>query len=58
MDLKIGPNSHEYARNMDENMETCEARIRHRLEQNDALDIAGAASSLLYGAGIDNSMQV
>ena len=43
MDLKLSPNSHEYARNMDENRvtvaekkstsETREARICHRLEQ-------------------------
>ena len=49
MDLKHGPNSHEYALNMDENRvtaaekkstsETCEARIRYRLEQKDALDM-------------------
>ena len=37
--------------------ETREARIRHWLEQNDALDIAAAAGSLLYGSGIDDSMQ-
>ena len=50
MDLKLGLNSHEYARNMNEKRviaaeikstsETREAKIRHRLEQKDALDIA------------------
>ena len=65
-DLKLGTNTHEYARNMDENRvtasvkkytsETREASIRHRLEQEDALDIAAAPGSLLYGPGIDDSM--
>lgn len=49
MDLKLGRNSHEYARTEDENRilraekksdaGTREARIRHRQEQKDALDI-------------------
>lgn len=66
MDLKLGLNSHEYARKADANRicaaekksacETREARIRHRQEQKDALDIAAAAGSLLYGPGIDDSM--
>ncbi|XP_044584565.1 uncharacterized protein LOC123265047 [Cotesia glomerata] len=66
MDLKLGRNSHEYARILDENRvcaaekksasETREARIRHRQEQKDALDIATAAGSLLYGPGIDDSL--
>ncbi|XP_044575161.1 uncharacterized protein LOC123258969 [Cotesia glomerata] len=66
MDLKLGRNSHEYARISDENRvcaaekksasETREARIRHRQEQKDALDIATAAGSLLYGPGIDDSL--
>lgn len=66
MDLKLGRNSHEYARKEDEkriliadrkaDIETREARIRHRQEQKDALDIAAAAGTLLYGAGIDDSM--
>ena len=66
MDLKLGRNSHEYARKEDENRiliaekkadaATQEARIRHRQEQKDALDIAAAAGTLLYGAGIDDSM--
>ncbi|XP_063986122.1 uncharacterized protein LOC135167084 isoform X2 [Diachasmimorpha longicaudata] len=66
MDLKLGPNSHNYARKIDENRviaaekkstsETREARVRHRQEQKDALDIAAAAGSLLYGPGIDDSM--
>lgn len=66
MDLKLGWNSHEYARNSDENRvcatekksagETREARIRHRPEQRDALEIAAAAGSSLYGPGIDDSM--
>ncbi|CAD6221987.1 GSCOCG00011691001-RA-CDS, partial [Cotesia congregata] len=64
MDLKLGRNSHKYARISDENRvckaekksasETREARIRHRQEQKDALDIATAAESLLYGPGIDD----
>ncbi|CAH4001251.1 unnamed protein product [Pieris brassicae] len=66
MDLKLGRNSHEYARISDENRvcaaekksasETREARIRHRQEQKDALDIATAAGSLLNGPGIDDSL--
>ena len=61
MNLKLGTNSHEYARNMDENRVTATEKkstneIRHRLEQKDALDIAAAAGSLLYGPGIDDSM--
>lgn len=66
MDLKLGRNSHEYARKEDENRiliaekkadaATREARIRHRQEQKNALDIAAAAGTLLYGAGIDDSM--
>ncbi|CAH2086841.1 unnamed protein product [Euphydryas editha] len=66
MDLKLGRNSHEYARISDENRvcaaekksasETREARIRHRQEQKDALDIATAAGSLLYSPGIDDSL--
>lgn len=35
---------------------TREARIHHRQEQTDALDIAAAAGTLHYGAGIDDSM--
>nr|XP_012143883.1 PREDICTED: uncharacterized protein LOC105662864 [Megachile rotundata] len=74
MGVKLGRNSHEYARKEDENRirkedenrilvaekkadaGPREARIRHRHEQKDALDIAAAAGSLLYGAGIDDSM--
>lgn len=66
MDLKLGRNSHDYARNEDANRiliaemqadaTTREARIRHRQEQKDALDIATSAGTLLYGAGIDDSM--
>jgi len=66
MDLKLGRNSHEYARKQDESRvlaaekkadaETRKARVRHRQEQKDALDIATAAGDLLYGAGIDDSM--
>lgn len=66
MDIKLGRNSHDYARKADENRvcaaekkfagETREARIRHRQEQKDALDITAAAGSLLYGPGIDDSM--
>lgn len=66
MDLKLGRNSHEYAQTTDENRvcaaekksatETRQARIRHRQEQKDALDIAAAAGSLLYGPGIDDSI--
>ncbi|XP_044578704.1 uncharacterized protein LOC123261223 isoform X2 [Cotesia glomerata] len=66
MDLKLGRNSHEYARMSDENRvcaaekksasETHEARICHRQELKDALDIATAAGSLIYGPGIDDSL--
>lgn len=66
MELKLGPNSHEYARKMDEDRvcaaekksasETREARVRHRQEQKEALDIAAAAGTSLYGPGIDDSM--
>lgn len=66
MDVKLGRNSHEYARNEDAHRiliaekraeaGTQEARIRRRQKQKDVLYIATAAGSLLYGAGIDDSM--
>lgn len=66
MDLKLGRNSHEYARKEDESRilaaekkadaETREARVRRRQEQKDVLDLATAAGTLLYSAGIDDSM--
>ena len=66
MDLKLGRNSYEYARKEDEksilfaerkaDAATREARIRHRQEQKGALDIAAAACTLIYGAGVDDSM--
>lgn len=66
MDIKLGRNSHEYARKIDGNRvcaaerkstsETREARIRHRQEQKEAMDIAAAEGSLLYGPGIDDSV--
>lgn len=34
---------------------TRKARIRHRQEQKNALNIAAAAGSSLYGPGIDDS---
>lgn len=66
MDLKLDRNSHEYARKEDENRiliveekadaATSKARHLQRQEQKDGLDIAAVADTLLYGAGIDNSM--
>lgn len=66
MDVKLGQNSHEFARNQDAhriiaaekraNATTREARIRLRQQQKDELDIAAAEGTLLYGPGIDDSM--
>jgi len=66
MDVKLGRNSHEYARNEDAHRilivekraeaGTRDARIHRRQKQKDVLDIATAAGSLLYGAGTDDSM--
>ncbi|XP_018405529.1 PREDICTED: uncharacterized protein LOC108781910 [Cyphomyrmex costatus] len=66
MDVKLGPVSHEYARNEDNHRilaaekkaeaQTREARMKLRQDQKDALDLAAAAESSLYGPGIDDSI--
>jgi len=66
MKINVGPSAHEYVKTFDESrilkaeekaaLQTKEARILRRMEQKDALDLADAAGTLLYGAGIDDSM--
>lgn len=66
MEISIGPSANEYVKTCDESriskaeekaaLQTKEARIQRRMEQKDALDLAEAAGTLLYGAGIDDSM--
>ena len=66
LQVKLGPATHEYARREDEipvaqtnqaaAAQTKEARILRRQKQKDALDIAAAAGTSLYGAGIDDSV--
>ncbi|KYM99964.1 hypothetical protein ALC62_09280 [Cyphomyrmex costatus] len=66
MKISVGLSAHHYVRNFDKSriskaeekaaLVTKEARILKRMEQKDALDIAKAAGTLLYGAGIDDSM--
>jgi len=66
MKISVGPNAYEYVKTFDESrilkaeekaaLRTKEARILRRMEQKDALDLANAAGTLLYGAGIDDSM--
>ena len=65
MGIKTGTSSHEWARTTDSlrvrkaereaAKESKEGRIRHRQEQQDALDII-ADSSSLYRPGIDDSV--
>nr|XP_036678351.1 uncharacterized protein LOC118879565 [Drosophila suzukii] len=64
MKINVGPSAHEYVKTFDESpilkaeekaaLQTKEARILRRREQKDALDLADAAGTLLYGAGIDD----
>lgn len=64
--VALGPSSHEYVKLSDNERiykadrqaetESKEARIHRRQEQQDFLDIASAAGTLLYGPGIDDSM--
>ncbi|KYQ46507.1 hypothetical protein ALC60_14492, partial [Trachymyrmex zeteki] len=66
MKISVGPSAHEYVKTFDESrilkaeekaaLQRKEARILRRMEQKDALDLANAAGTLLYGAGIDDSM--
>lgn len=66
MNISVGPSAHEYARLEDSNridraeiqaeQQTKEARIKQRLEKKEAEDIKAATGSLLYGAGIDDSV--
>ena len=65
MDLKLVRTSYKYARKEDEDCIIIAEKswrwdsrrgVLHRQEQKDALDIAAAAGSLLYVAGIDDSM--
>lgn len=66
MKITVGPSAHLYVKKFDMTrisqaeekaaLVTKEARILKRMEQKDALDIANAAGTLLYGAGIDDSM--
>lgn len=66
MNISVGPSAHEYARLEDSNridraeiqaeQQSKEARIKQRLEKKEAEDIEAAAGSLLYGAGIDDSV--
>nr|XP_036678349.1 uncharacterized protein LOC118879563 isoform X2 [Drosophila suzukii]XP_036678357.1 uncharacterized protein LOC118879567 isoform X2 [Drosophila suzukii] len=66
MKINVGPSAHEYVKTFDESrilkaeekaaLQTKEARILRRMEQKDALDLADAAGTLLYGAGIDDSI--
>lgn len=63
MDIKLGRNSCPQNRwkpsvraERKSTSETREARIRHRQEQKEAMDIAAAEGSLLYGPGIDDSV--
>lgn len=66
MGIETGPSACEYAKIQDEDrvskadkeaeINSKEVRIRRRQEQKEAFDIAEAAGTLLYGAGIDDSV--
>ena len=66
--LASGPSAHQYTTFADSNridkaeiqteQQSKEARIKRRLQRIEAEDIDNAVGSLLYGAGIDDSMYV
>lgn len=66
MEMTCGPSAHEYAKLEDRNrisraeyeaqQQSKEARIKLRLEKKAAEDKNNAEGSVLYGAGIDDSM--
>ena len=66
MNVSVGPSAHDYATFADSNridraeiqaeQQSKEARIKRRLVRKEAEGIHNAAGSLLYGAGIDDSV--
>lgn len=66
MNVSVGPSAHDYVTFADNNridraeiqanQQSKEARITERLARKEAQDIDDAAGSLLYGAGIDDSV--
>ncbi|KYN27482.1 hypothetical protein ALC57_03137, partial [Trachymyrmex cornetzi] len=66
MNVPLGPSAHEYQRIQDRERvkkaeqqaaaSSKEERIRRRQDKKDALELAIAAGTLLYGPGIDDSM--